>query len=591
MILSLLRDTPIVSHYSLFSRSRLLRTRVALILYAVAIVTFNIVVNVGPGRHTDDYSIFALLLETVSFLLLPSVIFLAFAPKYYSREFLEELTLTRMSRREVVAGFCLPPLLMFAFIVAINLATFALFSLWTLSASRTDVPVSGYLLVAIYHVLGAVIAASAIIRNWTAHPGSIFRSLVQVPILCIAYAIVIAVMTLSVALCAGIMIPYSRYEDELLNLLSLLVSVALTSFPILKAVRFATSRFFRSVDSSTHEHAYWAANEFILSRKRSGVISARKHLLLQALLEGRLVLRALVLVLLPVLVYAIYAYNHPLNFAPYHDTQQTSVTKVDKQLAVMSALANSRAIAVFSILYLLIHLYLRTRSHPHRALTIMVGGIIPSVISSLFPALVLFVAWMVLAAVAGHLILYRSHFTGEDFGEWILHIMAFFTLSPILTMLLLPRPRRLLLRIIFLLLGLPTLTFVFQYLLSLPDNLQLSSGLVVFAAISVVALAGIAFFAFLFRKSHWKLRFVAVAGVTYGTIPIVLSLTLLSGDNSERLSHTIGSSIALLIISLFLWLITFGFDVLAQRIHRLELAHLEPLTLNTDAIPRSQADS
>ncbi|HNM47913.1 MAG TPA: hypothetical protein PKH51_12915, partial [Candidatus Sumerlaeota bacterium] len=313
MILSQLRNNPILAHYSPFSPSRRFRAVIALILYAAAVIAFNVFYIVGPGQYIDGAPTIVLLLETASLAVLPSLIFLAFAPKYRSREFLEELTLTQMSRREIVIGYCLPPLLMIAFVVAINLVFFVFFFLLKLATSSSGDPIGGHFLFAIYHIIGAVIAASAITRSWTAYPNSIFRPLVQVPAICAAHAIMIAVTTLSVVIPAGNMLPYFRYKDEGIILLSLLVSAALTLFPLLNAVRFAPARFFRVIDPTTYQRAYWAANEFALSRKSPGISRAFRLLLRQVILENRYVLRALAIVLLLVLAYAIYAYKHPMD--------------------------------------------------------------------------------------------------------------------------------------------------------------------------------------------------------------------------------------------------------------------------------------
>ena len=592
MNLSQLRNNPILAHYSPFSRSRRFRSVIALILYAAAVAAFNIAFIIGPGRYNDDSLLFTLFLETASLAVLPSLIFLAFAPKYRSREFLEELTLTQMSRREIVIGYCLPPLLMIALVVAINLVFFVFFSLLKLATSSPNVPVGGYLVVAIYHVIGAVIAASAITRNWTTYPNSIFRPLVQVPIICAAHAVVITVATLSVAISANLMLLTSRYDDEVVTLLSLLVSAALTLFPLLRAVRFAPARFFRSIDAPAYQRAYWAANELTPSRKSPAASLAFSLLVRQVLRDNRTILRALAIVLLLVLAYAIYAYKHPMDFMQGYVPVPGSIVEVDRQLAIMIALTDPYATVAIPILLLLIHLYLRTRSHPQRALTIMAGGIIPSVISSLLPALILFLVWIGIRI--GVMALYLHHLLslGDVVGEWILLIIAFPLLSLFLTMIFLPRPRRPVLRIIFLPLGLPILTYVFRYLISLPAELHLSPGPVTFIAISVVILAGIAFFAFLFRKSQWKPRYVIAASVAYGIIPILFSLTPLPGNRSEyiRLFHG-GEFVGFVAISASFWFVAYGFDILAQRIHRLELAYLRPLTTNIDAIPRDESDS
>ena len=77
MILSQLRNNPILAHYSPFSPSRRFRAVIALILYAAAVIAFNVFYIVGPGQYIDGAPTIVLLLETASLAVLPSLIFLA----------------------------------------------------------------------------------------------------------------------------------------------------------------------------------------------------------------------------------------------------------------------------------------------------------------------------------------------------------------------------------------------------------------------------------------------------------------------------------------------------------------------------------
>ncbi|MCC6546091.1 hypothetical protein IT570_02895 [Candidatus Sumerlaeota bacterium] len=583
-MISLLRDNPIVTYYSPLSargRRRWLCLSLAMAYVAHSIVGWGIAADMWGGFHDGGLFFFSML-QMLSYVALPSLCFLFFAPRHRSRDVLEELTLTRLSRREVVAGYWLPPLAVFGVLFVVNLASFLVGTFMTITRQSSGV-MEPLILATVAHFSMGVIAASAATRNWTAYPNSVFRALFQVPIIIVAQAIAVVVIAVSAALAFSSIGP-REWSDEVGTAIGSMAMLVCAGFGLRKAVRFAPARFFRVVDPACYQRAYWAANELAPSRRSPGAGAAFGRLLRRVPGDFRQSLRALMVVLVIALGTALYAYHNPRLFRSDDlAIDGAHITQQDKKLVALRVVTDWHAVGAIPLVFTLLHIFFCARKRPDRAITLMAGGIVPSIVCFMIPTFTLQVVCVLLHLEARQFFFYGSRFGDND--EAIMTSIGMFGICVLLALVFLPRPRRTVLftmaSLILLLLVYILLGHIMQYS---PNVSSIVGALCAVGMLTGMVLSRV-------MKEH---RHRAVIGMG-GGLAITGFLGVLAVATLRQTPNYYGMSlinrplqiVMFFVTAIVVWLVLHGFDFLAQRMHRMELAHLEPLTLNVeDGAPR-----
>ncbi|HNM46397.1 MAG TPA: hypothetical protein PKH51_05200, partial [Candidatus Sumerlaeota bacterium] len=547
-----LRDNPLIRYYALFgANARRRRLVIALLLLYTTLITtiaYSLVGSPNPPIGGDQW-MFVLLLSTPAYAFIAPACFFFFAPKLRSPEILEEFLLTRMSKREVVVGYCLPPLALFACVVLITFVILTVVPYLITGQMHRE-----YRVAAVAHLAGAVVAAAVALRVWTAHPGSTLRTWFQTPLmalLCGAIALIMGIMMDAFASSMNLMHAV-RDLDDVMACFGFVIGALL---PVVQAKRFCSLRFFRGVDPEPYQIACWIGNELAPSRKRPEIGATFRRLLALVAHDSRYVVLALVATVLVCLPVGIMAFSRADTFS----------TSAGPWLWSLNFLTRGTTVIATSVIFAILYLFFRSFARKDRAFVLLAGGIIPSVLLSLIPVFVATILYVGIACIAQRLALRARP---DPVAVMICYTALSFLSIAAFTMYALPRPRS----------GLYGLLGIIGFLLLLFLSAKYFEE-AIYAAWRVFSLGLSALALVAIISAAWALRrkprrravpnFGAIFTVLFILLPFLL--LLLHDRNFFRNSEFV-------IVGTFFatgFFLTFGFDTLAQRIHRLELANLE----------------
>ncbi|MCC6546090.1 hypothetical protein IT570_02890 [Candidatus Sumerlaeota bacterium] len=560
-----LRDNPIVRYYHPFSlrRRRWVGTAIFL-LVPVSALLFGMNLLLKASRFGYGPGFLA------GLILIPPICFSVYAPRHRDTEQLEELSLTRMSRREITVGFLVPPMLMVVLLEVLIIVPvyLALGPLIGNSAAFFGGFDPRFLVIAAL-VCAAVVGLTTTIQVWTAHPTSPARMWIEV--LLIGFARAFCIVSVAMLVEKG-----SSYLVAPISLpLGLGAALLMLYFPVRAAAQFCVLRFFRSVDPHAYREVSWLANELKPARKNRDFREFFRKTVRLILHDYRYVVRALVPTMGLILLATVVAYFDPegvlLNRrALSFYGQPRDLVRRD---AAMMACVSPPVVFAAPMIFTLFYLYFGARKNADRALTIMAGGIVPTVVVTMIPTTIFHA--LLLALMTGAIVAFDGVWPP---GETVSLISLSYLFSIIMVMMLLPRPRRwfpmVVMGCIALLAAVVSLQEWSGARLLAPDSSFWSGlGTDVFLPLLCCAILGDV----ILRRKFLLVRLLALAWVS-----MVLTAMPLK---HARVLH---ANTILFALGCWSWFVLFGFSLFAQRVHRLELAHLEPMTTNLEQIRRAE---